>query len=155
MRWAPPLLPLPAANNGLGSVGGRSASPASKAFNVLNSLGSMAFAYSFAQVLLEIQDTLRQPPPPGRTMRQACNVAVTGAFSFYILVATTGEFVLADTCPAHHLPTYPESCRRTCAGYAALGDGTPGEVLNGFPGVPALRQGGAERLCSDLHAHQT
>ena len=134
---------MPAANNGLGSVGGRSASPASKVFNILNSLGSMAFAYSFSPVLLEIQDTLRQPPPPGRTMRQACNVAVTGAFALYILVATTGEFVLAATCLAYRLPTYPQSCRRTCAGYAALGDGTPGEVLNGFPGVPPLRQDGA------------
>lgn len=43
------------------------------------------------QVLLEIQDTLRQPPHANKTMKTAVNVAVTAAFGFYISVACTGR----------------------------------------------------------------
>ncbi|PRW33070.1 Amino acid permease 2 [Chlorella sorokiniana] len=99
------------AHNGLGSVGGREGnSPTDKALSMLNALGSLAFAYSFAQVLVEIQDTLRQPPPAIGTMRKAVAVGVTGAFGFYLTVA--------------------------CTGYASLGSAVPGEVLDGFTDAP-------------------
>ncbi|PRW32837.1 Amino acid permease 2 [Chlorella sorokiniana] len=100
------------AHNGLGSVGGKEGnSPVDKGLSMLNSLGSLAFAYSFAQVLLEIQDTLRQPPPAGKTMKKAVYIGVSGAFAFYMTVA--------------------------CTGYAALGSAVPGEVLDGFEEAPA------------------
>ena len=60
------------------------------------------------QVLLEIQDTLRQPPRAARTMTGAVRVAVTAAFGFY--------FSSALAC------------------YSALGNDVPGEVLQGFEG---------------------
>jgi amino acid permease len=58
-------------------------------------------------VLLEIQDTLKQPPRASATMGKAVHVAVTSAFGFYISSAV--------------------------ACYSALGDDVPGEVLQGFP----------------------
>ena len=63
-------------------------------------------AAGFAQVLLEIQDTLRQPPLAEGTMRKASTVAVTAAFAFY--------FSSSVAC------------------YSALGNDVQGEVLEGF-----------------------
>ena len=60
------------------------------------------------QVLMEIQDTLRQPPRAVHTMTSAVRVAVTAAFGFYISSAI--------------------------ACYSALGNGVPGMVLQGFEG---------------------
>jgi amino acid permease len=57
-------------------------------------------------VLLEIQDTLRQPPKAQGTMRKAISIGVSGAFIFY--------FSSAVAC------------------YSALGNNVPGEVLSGF-----------------------
>ena len=58
------------------------------------------------QVLLEIQDTLRQPPKARTSMHKAITIGVSGAFVFY--------FSSAVAC------------------YSALGDSVPGEVLSGF-----------------------
>ena len=35
---------------------------ADKFFGIANALGSLAFAFNFASLLVEIQDTLREPP---------------------------------------------------------------------------------------------
>lgn len=94
------------------------------------------------QVLLEIQDTLKQPPPPARTMKSAINVAVTGAAAFYISVACTGcaggrsQLLWRGFHGWHEAlvegPTKIELLSKCCS-YAALGDQTADEVLNGFP----------------------
>lgn len=55
-----------------------STAPLSRCAGVLNPLGGVAFAYSFSLILMEIQDTLKQPPSAPRTMLKAVNVAVTG-----------------------------------------------------------------------------
>ena len=82
---------LPAASNRLGSIGGIPiGSLSGKVFGIFSALGTMGFAYSFAVVLLEIQDTLRQPPKAVGTMRKAIRIGVTGAFFFYLSVACTG-----------------------------------------------------------------
>lgn len=52
--------PLLAASNRLGTVGGIPANHVNKAFEILNALGAIGFAYSFSSILVEIQDTLRQ-----------------------------------------------------------------------------------------------
>ncbi|KAL4431936.1 hypothetical protein ABPG77_000203 [Micractinium sp. CCAP 211/92] len=93
-----------------GSVGGISANTPNKAFGVLNALGGIAFAYSFSLILLEIQDTLRQPPSTTKTMKGAVNIGVTASFMFYFTVAVVG--------------------------YCALGNDVPGMVLAGFPQAP-------------------
>ena len=43
------------ASNNYGSVAGKAAPPAEKAFEVFNALGAVAFAYNFSAVQLEIQ----------------------------------------------------------------------------------------------------
>ena len=93
-------------SNGLGSVGGIAVgatiydgtvvSSADKVFGVLNALGSIAFAYNFALILLEIQDTLKQPPSAAKSMKKACDWAITGSFVFYISVAISGYAAKGD-----------------------------------------------------------
>lgn len=105
------ILGLIYSGNHLGSVGGRAGSSTSqKIFGVFSSLGNIAFAFGFAQVLLEIQDTLRQPPDAQKTMKKASIIAVTGAFGFY--------FATSVAC------------------YSALGNSVAGEVLDGFEQAP-------------------
>lgn len=81
-----------------------------KAFNCLNALGSIGFAYSVSNVLIEITDTMRQPPSAVVQMKRAINVSLTVAGSFYLGVA--------------------------CTGYASLGDATPSLILSGFTDAP-------------------
>jgi amino acid permease len=111
------VLCLANAKNGLGSIQGipvgyvqgtTVVTTADKVFGIMNALGSLSFAYGFSVVLVEIEDTLRQPPSAAKQMKKACNIAVTGAFVFYMLVATSG--------------------------YAALGDGVSALVLQSFTG---------------------
>ncbi|GBF92649.1 amino acid permease-like [Raphidocelis subcapitata] len=90
------------------SVTGRALPPLPKAFGAFNALGAIGFAYSFSAVLLEVQDTLHEPPASTSTMRKAVSVSLATTFVFYVTVGLTG--------------------------YAALGDGTPGNILTGFPG---------------------
>eukprot|EP00887_Chlorella_sp_A99_P008277 scaffold12.g8277.t1 len=80
------------------------------AFGILNALGGIAFAYSFSLILLEIQDTLRQPPSTAKTMKKAVNIGISASFVFYFTVAVVG--------------------------YCALGNEVPGMVLAGFPDAP-------------------
>ena len=63
---------------------------AGKAFGVINALGAITFAYGFSIVLLEIQDTLHQPPSAEKQMKKACNISITGDFLFYFTVGITG-----------------------------------------------------------------
>lgn len=54
-----------------GSITGTEASPAGKVWNVLNGLGSMAFAVQFGIMTLEVQDTIRAPPSEESQMRKS------------------------------------------------------------------------------------
>ncbi|EFN54340.1 hypothetical protein CHLNCDRAFT_24724, partial [Chlorella variabilis] len=64
----------------------------------------------FSPVLLEITNTLKQPPKASTTMKTCINIGITTAYCFYISVASTG--------------------------YASMGDAVPGEVLDGFTDAP-------------------
>lgn len=46
-----------------------------KAFGICNALGSIGFAYSSAIVLLEVEDTLREPPAAAASMKKTVNLA--------------------------------------------------------------------------------
>ncbi|GAB4817398.1 hypothetical protein N2152v2_004444 [Parachlorella kessleri] len=88
------------ANNLHGTVGGFAGDgTADKVFGVLNALGTVAFAYNFATVLIEIQDTLRQPPKAKKTMVKAINISITTSFLFYIGVAITGYMAYGNAVP--------------------------------------------------------
>ncbi|KAI8112681.1 hypothetical protein M9434_004002 [Picochlorum sp. BPE23] len=90
------ILSLVHAGNREGSVGGRPSTSANKAFNILNALGAIGFAYNLSLLLPEIQDTLKQPPSAIRTMKKVCAIAITGSFFFYFVIAIAGYSALGD-----------------------------------------------------------
>jgi len=111
------VLSLVNAKNALGSIegipvgfdqDGQIVSTADKVFGVMNALGTISVAYGFSVVLVEIEDTLRQPPSAAKQMKKACNISITGAFVFYVAVAL--------------------------AGYAALGNGVSDIIFQSFTG---------------------
>ncbi|GLT53721.1 hypothetical protein SLA2020_269740 [Shorea laevis] len=90
-----------------GSIGGiSSSSAAEKVWLVSQALGDIAFAFPYSLILIEIQDTLKSPPPENQTMKKASTIAITVTTFFYLCC---GGF-----------------------GYAAFGDATPGNLLTGF-----------------------
>lgn len=100
------------AENGVihGTLGGiataNSATQAQKVWKILQALGGIALAFPYSPLVLEIQDTLKSPPPENRTMKKA-NLLAT--------VIATALFMLCG-----------------CLGYAAFGENTPGNLLAGF-----------------------
>ncbi|KAA8527116.1 hypothetical protein F0562_008655 [Nyssa sinensis] len=90
-----------------GSIGGVPIdSLAKKLWLTFQALGDIAFAYPYSLILLEIQDTLKSPPPENQTMKKASMAAVLITTFFYL------------------------GCG--CFGYAAFGNNTPGNLLTGF-----------------------
>ncbi|CAL9110684.1 unnamed protein product [Musa textilis] len=82
-------------------------SPTQKIWRSLQALGDIAFAYSFSLILIEIQDTIKAPPPSeAKVMKKASVVSIAVTTFFYMLCG--------------------------CMGYAAFGDGAPGNLLTGF-----------------------
>eukprot|EP00887_Chlorella_sp_A99_P005579 scaffold1.g5579.t1 len=79
-----------------GTVGGIPGSPADKAFNCLNSLGSIAFAFGFLLILLEIQDTIKEPPRAVLSMRRAINAGLGVSVGFYLAVAVLGYLAFGN-----------------------------------------------------------
>ncbi|KAK7277009.1 hypothetical protein RIF29_18158 [Crotalaria pallida] len=90
-----------------GSIEGISTSSATeKLWLVAQALGDISFSYPFSTILIEIQDTLKSPPPENQTMNKASTISVIITTFFYLGCA--------------------------CAGYAAFGNDTPGNLLTGF-----------------------
>ncbi|KAI5408877.1 probable amino acid permease 7 isoform X1 [Lathyrus oleraceus] len=77
-----------------------------KVWLVAQALGDIAFSYPFSVILIEIQDTLKSPPAENVTMRRASTISVIITTTFYLCCG--------------------------CAGYAAFGNDTPGNLLTGF-----------------------
>ncbi|PKU60074.1 amino acid permease 6 isoform X1 [Dendrobium catenatum] len=77
-----------------------------KVWRTFQALGDIAFAYSFSNVLIEIQDTLKSSPPENQVMKKATFVGVTTTTIFYMLCGVLG--------------------------YAAFGNDAPGNFLTGF-----------------------
>ncbi|XP_038896753.1 probable amino acid permease 7 [Benincasa hispida] len=74
-----------------------------KLFIAFEAIGDIAFAYPFTLILLNIQDTLKSPPPENQTMKKATTIAISVTTLFYLCCASFG--------------------------YAAFGDATPGNLL--------------------------
>ncbi|KEH35330.1 transmembrane amino acid transporter family protein [Medicago truncatula] len=80
---------------------------AQKVWGSLQALGDIAFAYSYSMILIEIQDTVKAPPPSeAKTMKKATIIGVAATAFFYMLCG--------------------------CFGYAAFGNSSPGNLLTGF-----------------------
>ncbi|KAF8701352.1 hypothetical protein HU200_033682 [Digitaria exilis] len=101
------------ANRGLrGSIAGVIGAGASvtsmqKVWRSLQAFGNIAFAYGFSIILLEIQDTIKSPPPSeAKVMKKATAVSVAVTTVIYLLCG--------------------------CVGYAAFGSGAPDNMLTGF-----------------------
>ncbi|PWZ21562.1 Amino acid permease 2 [Zea mays] len=91
----------------MGGIGGIPlVSTTQKVWRVSQALGDILFAYPFSLVLLEIEDTLRSPPPESETMKKATRASIAITTLFYLCCG--------------------------CFGYASFGDGTPGNLLTGF-----------------------
>ncbi|XWS09580.1 hypothetical protein CRYUN_Cryun39dG0002200 [Craigia yunnanensis] len=90
-----------------GSITGvPAANIADKLWLAFQALGDIAFAYPYSIILLEIQDTLRSPPPENKTMKKASMISIFVTTFFYLCCG--------------------------CFGYAAFGNNTPGNLLTGF-----------------------
>jgi len=93
-----------------GTAGGittaTSVTQAQKVWRSLQALGGIALAFPYSPLVLEIQDTLKSPPPENKTMKKANLLATTISTAFFILCG--------------------------CLGYAAFGENTPGNLLAGF-----------------------
>lgn len=91
----------------LGSISGVPATGvANKIWSIFEALGDIAFAFPFSMIVLEIQDTLKSPPPEVHTMKRA---------SLFSILITTFFYLCCG-----------------CFGYAAFGNNTPGNLLTGF-----------------------
>lgn len=90
-----------------GSIRGvPAASVAHKLWLTFQALGDIAFAYPYALILLEIQDTVKSPPAENKVTKRASAIAILVTSFFYL------------------------GCG--CFGYAAFGNNTPGNLLTGF-----------------------
>ncbi|KDP34177.1 hypothetical protein JCGZ_07748 [Jatropha curcas] len=77
-----------------------------KLWRIFRAIGDMAFASSYAPILIEIQNTLKSSPPENKVMKKASAIAVFTSTSFYMMCG--------------------------CLGYAAFGNNAPGNMLTGF-----------------------
>uniref|UniRef100_A0A7N0V310 Amino acid transporter transmembrane domain-containing protein n=1 Tax=Kalanchoe fedtschenkoi TaxID=63787 RepID=A0A7N0V310_KALFE len=89
-----------------GTTVGVGVSSVDKVGRVFQSIGNIAFAYSFSNILVEIQDTLKPNPPENTVMRKASFVGILTTTVFYSLCGVLG--------------------------YAAFGNDAPGNFLTGF-----------------------
>uniref|UniRef100_A0A0A9CYL7 Amino acid transporter transmembrane domain-containing protein n=1 Tax=Arundo donax TaxID=35708 RepID=A0A0A9CYL7_ARUDO len=68
-----------------GGIGGIPlVSTTQKVWRVSQAIGDIAFAYPFTLVLLEIEDTLRSPPPESETMKTASRASIVITTFFYL-----------------------------------------------------------------------
>lgn len=77
-----------------------------KLWHAFQALGNISFAYTYAMLLVEIQDTLKSPPPENETMKKATMYGIGITTLFYVSLG--------------------------CVGYAAFGNAAPGNILTGF-----------------------
>jgi proton-coupled amino acid transporter len=83
------------------------------AWNMLNAIGAILFAYSFSFILLEIQDTLHSPKGmkhgPIIPMKRAVNICVSIMTSFYIAIAVFGYLSQGNEVQPYILDSFPDA----------------------------------------------
>ncbi|TVU41016.1 hypothetical protein EJB05_14504 [Eragrostis curvula] len=89
-----------------GATVGVDVSASEKIWKTFQAIGDIAFAYTYSNVLIEIQDTLRSSPPENVVMKKASFIGVSTTTMFYMLCGVLG--------------------------YAAFGNKAPGNFLTGF-----------------------
>ncbi|XP_072999310.1 amino acid permease 8-like [Typha latifolia] len=106
-------------------TGSTGLSSTKKTWNSLLALGNIAFAYTFAEVLIEIQDTLKSTPPENKTMKKAAMYGIGATTIFYLSLG--------------------------CTGYAAFGNYAPGNILTGFGFYEPFWLVDVANICIILH----
>ncbi|XP_020257877.1 amino acid permease 6-like isoform X2 [Asparagus officinalis] len=74
-----------------------------KVWKMLQALGNVASAFSFALVLIEIQDTLKSSPPENKTMKKSALIGVSTTTVFYMLCGVTGYLAFGNAAPGNFL----------------------------------------------------
>lgn len=74
-----------------------------KVWRTLQSLGNIAFAYSFSNVLIEIEDTLKSSPPECQVMKKASAVGIGITTTFYMLCGLLGYSAFGNAAPGNFL----------------------------------------------------
>ncbi len=86
---------------------------AETAWNVLNSIGAILFAYSFSFILLEIQDTIHTKKGakhgPIVSMKRAVNICVSIMTGFYISIAVFGYLSQGNAVKPYILDSFPDA----------------------------------------------
>eukprot|EP00252_Welwitschia_mirabilis_P006982 TRINITY_DN1796_c0_g1_i1.p1 TRINITY_DN1796_c0_g1~~TRINITY_DN1796_c0_g1_i1.p1 ORF type:complete len:483 (-),score=28.03 TRINITY_DN1796_c0_g1_i1:565-2013(-) len=105
---------LKAVDNGMikGSAWGYSSAAwqdPSKMWSSFRAIGDIAFAYSYAVVLIEIQDTLRSPPAENVTMKKASLLGASVTTMFYVASGGVGYAAFGADAPGNLLASFGES----------------------------------------------
>lgn len=105
--------------------GAMAVSSAEKTWLIFQALGNIAFAFTYAEVLVEIQDTLKSPPPEYKTMRKVTLYGVGMTSIFYLSIGGVG--------------------------YGAFGNEAPGNLLTGFSDFEPFWLVDVANLCLVIH----
>uniref|UniRef100_A0A7N0U7R8 Amino acid transporter transmembrane domain-containing protein n=1 Tax=Kalanchoe fedtschenkoi TaxID=63787 RepID=A0A7N0U7R8_KALFE len=82
---------------------GKAVPSSTKVWNGFQALGNIAFAYTYAMLLLEIQDTLRPTPPENKVMKRVSLYSVSITAMFYICLGCIGYLAFGGEAPGNIL----------------------------------------------------
>ncbi|CAO2207493.1 unnamed protein product [Urochloa humidicola] len=75
-----------------------------KIWHTLQAFGDIAFAYSFSNILIEIQDTIKAAPPSeAKVMKKATRLSLATTTTLYMLCGCAGYAAFCDAAPRHLL----------------------------------------------------
>ncbi|CAM6097148.1 unnamed protein product [Calypogeia fissa] len=81
---------------GIGKPGPTTETEAQKIWNIFIALGNIAFAYAYSMVLIEIQDTLRNPPGESEQMKRATVYGISVTTFFYMTIGVSGYLAFGN-----------------------------------------------------------
>ncbi|KAL1557874.1 amino acid permease 6-like [Salvia divinorum] len=77
-----------------------------KMWSCFAAIGNIAFAYAFAVVLIEIQDTIRSGPPESKVMKRASTAGILISAIFYLLCGMLGYAAFGNDALGNFLTGY-------------------------------------------------
>ncbi|MED6193068.1 hypothetical protein PIB30_015501 [Stylosanthes scabra] len=86
-------------------VGAQGEAPIDKVWGIFQALGNIAFAYSYSNILIEIQDTIKSPYEL-RTMMFATRISIATTTIFYVLCGTIGYGAFGNAAPGNLLTAF-------------------------------------------------
>lgn len=103
------VISLANSGNRLGSIGGiTDVNTSDKVFGVFNAIGAISAAFNYMLVLLEIQDTFKQPPSAVTQMKKASTLSSTTTFICYIVLAVSGYAAYGNNVTSNVLQSIRE-----------------------------------------------